>query len=122
MPVRRALIVDDSEASRLLVQQALVREGYSTVAARDGAEAIEILKQDDQYDVIALDLVMPEIDGYGVIEHLRNGNGFPRCLQKILIVTATPGLIQLERLPDPVCEVLPKPFSTEVLIQRLTIK
>ena len=121
MALRRALIVDDSESSRLLVQQALDREGFSTVAARDGAEAIEILERDDQYEIIVLDLMMPEVDGYGVIDHLRAGDGFPKCLQKILVVTATPGLIQAERLGDPLCEVLAKPFSTEVLLQRLPI-
>lgn len=116
---KRALVVDDNEATRLLVQAALMREGFQTDSARDGAEAIQILERDKSYELIVLDLMMPRVDGYGVIEYLRSGDGFPTSLRKILLVTASPNLIDVNRLPKEICEVLFKPFTGEVLLSHV---
>lgn len=116
---KRALVVDDNEATRLLVQAALKREGFQTDSARDGAEAIQILERDKSYELIVLDLMMPRVDGYGVIEYLRSGDGFPTSLRKILLVTASPNLIDVNRLPKEICEVLFKPFTGDVLLSHV---
>ena len=110
-PKRRALVVDDNEATRLMVQDLLTREGFLTESARNGAEAIELLDADDRYELIVLDLMMPLVDGYGVLDFLREAGSYPQALRKILIVTASPSLIEEERLLDGLCEVLPKPFT-----------
>ncbi len=118
MSERRALVVDDNEATRLLVQDLLVREGFVTETARNGAEAIERLDEDDRYELIVLDLMMPLVDGYGVLDFLREGGSYPETLRKILIVTASPGLIEDARLLDGLCEVLPKPFTGDGFLAR----
>ena len=112
---RRALVVDDNESTRILVEAVLRRQGYETDTACDGAEAIRILDLDDGYELIVLDLMMPQVDGYGVIQYLREVRGFPERLRKIIIVTASPSLIDNRRLPD-CCEVLVKPFTGERLL------
>ncbi len=114
------MVVDDNEATRLLVQAALRREGFQTDSARDGAEAIQLLGRYDGYELIVLDLMMPNVDGYGVLEYLGSGEGFPPSLRKILLVTASPHLIDGARLPKEICEVLFKPFSGELLIEHVS--
>jgi len=116
MNEKRALVVDDNESTRLLVEAALKRDGFSTDTACDGAEAIRILDIDDGYDLIVLDLMMPEVDGYGVLDYLRQGAGFPQKLRKVIVITASPGLIQSDRLPTGLCEVILKPFTGERLL------
>jgi CheY-like chemotaxis protein len=114
-PAKRALIVDDNESTRLLVDALLRRDGFETILARDGAEAIRILDLDDSYELLVLDLMMPEVDGYGVLDYLREGRGFPQSLRKIILITASPSLIENDRLPE-FCEVLTKPFTGERLL------
>ena len=115
---RRALVVDDNESTRILVEAILRRQGYETESACDGAEAIRILDLDDGYELIVLALMMPQVDGYGVIEYLREvRGGFPKHLRKIIVVTASPSLIDNRRLPE-CCEVLVKPFTGERLLSR----
>lgn len=115
---RRALVVDDHETTRLLVEAVLKKEGYLTDSAKDGAEAIQILESAPGFELIVLDLMMPRVDGYGVIEYLQSG-GFPSPLRKILLVTASPNLVDEARLPQGICEVLLKPFTGEVLLERV---
>lgn len=117
---KRALVVDDNEATRLLIQVALRRDGFQTDSAKDGAEAIQILDRNDEYELIVLDLMMPNVDGYGVIDYLQSGEGFPASLRKILLVTASPNLVDDSRLPQEMCEVLLKPFSGEVLLEHVS--
>ena len=52
----------------------------------------------------------------GVLDYLRNSSGYPNSLRKIIIVTATPTLIDDDRLPKDLCEVLVKPFTGERLL------
>lgn len=113
---KRALIVDDNESTRILVEAALRRQGFETDTAGDGAEAIRILDLDDGYDLIVLDLMMPEIDGYGVLDYLRDAHGFPQQLRKIIVITASPSLVDSRRIPSKLCEVLAKPFSGDRLL------
>lgn len=114
---RRALVVDDNEAIRLMVEDLLIHEGFVTETAQNGAEAIELLHREDRFELIVLDLMMPLIDGYGVLDFLRQGGDLPSSLRKILIVTASPGLVDEDRLLTGLCEVLPKPFTGDRFLE-----
>lgn len=108
---RKALVVDDDEAIRTLVSRILEREHYSVDRARDGAEAIEKLTS-AKYDLILLDLMMPRVDGYSVLSHLREQA--PDLLRNVIVMTAlTPHEVQ-----EPVSGVLQKPFDVNVLINQ----
>ncbi len=64
--VARLLIVDDEEIMREFLKEVLGEEGYSIDLACSGREAVDKM-QVDQYDVIITDIVMPELDGLGVV-------------------------------------------------------
>ncbi|HKS25115.1 MAG TPA: response regulator [Thermoanaerobaculia bacterium] len=111
-PLRRALIVDDDAAIRILVSRILQRHRFSVDAVPDGAEAIEKLLQ-HTYDVIVLDLMMPRIDGEGVIKYLVEHQ--PQSLPNVIVVTAF-GSRALQKVCPPVVRFLEKPFDIERLL------
>lgn len=109
---QRALVVDDDAGIRILVARVLSRQGFEVDSARDGAEAIEQILQHD-YAVIALDLMMPRIDGVAVVRYLRDHK--PEKLAKVIVMTAW-GAAALEKVCPPVERFLEKPFDIEVLV------
>jgi PAS domain S-box-containing protein len=72
--VRRVLVVDDDDDFRELMRQQLRHAGYVVFDARDAASAIQIARQ-ARPDVITVDLLMPDIDGWNFIERLRQEEG-----------------------------------------------
>ncbi|MBU3914505.1 hybrid sensor histidine kinase/response regulator [bacterium] len=64
------LIVDDEKLNRVLLSTNLVEAGYDTIMADTGKQALGIIKAEEP-DVILLDLIMPEMDGFEVLEHLK---------------------------------------------------
>lgn len=69
------LIADDRASSRELLRTVLERSGYEVTEAADGEEALARARQGNP-DLILLDLQMPKLDGYGVLEELRRDARF----------------------------------------------
>jgi two-component system chemotaxis response regulator CheY len=68
---KKILIVEDSDTMRHLIHYALLRlPGSEIVEAQDGSEAIKKLRQ-HEFDLIITDLIMPNIDGYKLIQYIR---------------------------------------------------
>ncbi len=65
------LIVDDNETNRDTLARRLRQQGCRYEMAENGAEAIAMI-QPHKYDLILLDIMMPEVDGYSVLSHLKN--------------------------------------------------
>jgi CheY-like chemotaxis protein len=108
----RVLVADDEDSIRLLVTRVLRRVGFETAEADDGQAAIE--KIDAQsFDAVVLDLMMPRVDGFGVIDHVIATN--PDLMAKIVVVTAFPRTAAEQRLHH-VCHILSKPFDPSELI------
>lgn len=106
------LIADDNEATCTLVT-ALLRTEFTVETAHDGVEAIEKLKS-RQYAAVLLDLLMPVADGYAVLDFLRAER--PELLSRVLILTASLGVRQMERVGDyPIRRVIAKPFEVDAL-------
>jgi CheY-like chemotaxis protein len=108
----RVLVADDEDSIRLLVTRLLRRAGFETAEADDGQAAIETLDT-ERFDAVVLDLMMPRVDGFGVIDHVIATN--PRMIEKIVVVTAFPKAAAKERLHH-LCCILSKPFDTDELI------
>lgn len=108
----RVLVADDESSIRLLVSRVLKREGFEPVEATDGQDAIEHLDAED-YDVLVLDLMMPRVDGFGVVDHLIETK--PRMMEKTVVMTAFPKAAAKERLHH-LCCILSKPFEVAELI------
>lgn len=108
---QRVLVVDDEPAIRALVAKIVERAGLTVDTAADGAEAIEKLEA-GAYSVIVLDLMMPNIDGYGLIEYLKNRGG-----QKPAIIVVSAGESAALRQLDGsiVHSIVRKPFDIDVL-------
>jgi len=107
------LLVDDNEATLTLVTAILQRD-FAVDIATDGAEAIEKLKV-KTYAAILLDLRMPTVDGYGVLEHLQSTR--PESIANVIIVTASLSKREMERVKQyPVCAIVAKPFEIEALL------
>lgn len=73
------LVVDDEEMVREVVVAYLAREGYATVEAADGNAALEAVAS-HRPDLIVLDVMLPELDGYSVLQQLRTHTQVPVIL------------------------------------------
>ena len=67
----RILLVDDDEQARLLMRTLLEKEGYEVYDAEDGYKALDILKSDQDFRLVVLDLAMPGMDGRQVLDQIR---------------------------------------------------
>lgn len=110
----RALVVDDDEPIRTLLATLVARQGYSVDTASDGEEAIERL-DDDRYALVLLDLMMPRVDGYAVLKHIKEWN--PDLLRCVIIASAVPERDILAKVAEPVYKVHVKPFDLSRLIE-----
>jgi CheY-like chemotaxis protein len=67
----RVLIADDDRDARVLWTAVAEAEGLEVVEAEDGRQAIEILDRDTNFNLIILDVMMPYVEGYEVLKHIR---------------------------------------------------
>jgi len=109
----RVLVVDDDDAIRTLVSRVFIRHGFYVETATDGAEAIVALDA-SSFDLMLLDLMMPHVDGIGVIEHLaRSGRASPAV---IVMTAAVPDI--LRRMDhQQIAAVIAKPFELPQLLR-----
>lgn len=107
----RVLVVDDEPAIRALVAKIVERAGLAVDTAPDGSVAIEKLST-TRYAVIVLDLMMPIVDGYGLIEHLK-ARGGPRPAIIVISAGDSASLRQLDGAM--VHSIIRKPFDIDVL-------
>lgn len=68
--MKRILIVEDEELIANLVEMNLAAEGYHCVCAFDGKEAADLMEK-EKFDLILLDIMLPEIDGYELLEYVK---------------------------------------------------
>ena len=107
------LIVDDNEATLTLLTALLQRE-FTVDVAMDGQEAIEKLRTKN-YAAALLDLRMPVIDGFSVLEFLNSEK--PDMLPRVVVVTAALTKSETSRVAKfPICGIVPKPFEVEHLL------
>lgn len=107
------LLVDDNEPTCTLMT-ALLHKDFDIDIAGDGFEAIEKLRT-KSYSAMILDLLMPHLDGYGVLDYLKASN--PEMLRRVLVVTAALTRSDMTRVHHyDVCAVISKPFEVEILL------
>jgi putative two-component system response regulator len=110
------LIVDDSEDTRELFKATLEAEGFAVMAAKDGQQALDILAEHGGFSLMLLDLRMPEMSGFEVLEEMRRrdlGRTTP-----VMVVSAVNELPTL-KLPENVIGTLKKPFFYPELIFKI---
>jgi len=104
----RLLVVDDDRAIRQLLCTIIRREQMEADTAADGEEAIALLKR-NRYSVILLDLMMPRVSGFDVIDWLRQNP--PSFKPVVLVISAYADQRFRSVDPDVVAGVLRKPFE-----------
>jgi two-component system alkaline phosphatase synthesis response regulator PhoP len=111
---KTVLVIDDNERLRTLVKSYLAQEGYRVVTAADGREALFVARH-ERPDLIILDIMMPEMDGYEFIRLHRKEKETP-----IIMLTAkldeADTVLGLELGAD---DYITKPFSMRVLAARV---
>ncbi len=119
MSPRRVLIVEDDAPTRLLLETVLDHNGNKCALAGDGHEAGHLL-QSDRYDVIVLDLLMPEKDGFDLLREMARSPSLQPMVSRTIVVTAAAERIYSghEEL-DPVWCVLRKPLEIGELMEQV---
>jgi two-component system, NtrC family, response regulator HydG len=109
----RILIVDDEENMRKTLSDILRREGYDTMTAATGEEAVELCEDDGGFDIILMDVRMPGISGVEAFRRIRRHKEGVR----VILMTAY-GLEDLKRaaLDEGAVAFLPKPLDLEKTI------
>jgi DNA-binding response OmpR family regulator len=110
----RILLVDDEQSVQTLLMYPLLKEGYEVVAARNGREALDRFA-DQRFDLVVLDIMLPEIDGIEVCRRMRSRSQVP-----IIMLTAKDDEIDkvlgLEMGAD---DYITKPFSVREFRSRV---
>lgn len=107
-----ALVCEDDDAIREMIRTVLARDGFAVEAIGDGITAVSRIR-DGGFDLIVLDLMIPGMSGFDVLEHLESTQ--PSRLKRVLITTAVPASMA-SRVPAGICHVLPKPFDIDTLL------
>lgn len=107
------LVVDDDALNRRLLTATLAREGIRTTTANDGTEALAAIKEDPP-DVVLLDIEMPGIDGFEVLERIK-GDEAVRHLPVIMISGLDDTQSVIRCLEVGADDFLPEPFDAAIL-------
>jgi two-component system response regulator MprA len=111
----RLLVVDDEPAIRLLMQAILSQEGHDVETAADGVEGLAAIER-DLPDVVLLDLMMPNMDGWRFLEELRSRD--LRSRVRVVIVSAMSDTESIERgQAEGVHEHVAKPFDASAVVR-----
>lgn len=66
------LVMEDEATQRRIISSQLEKEGYVVLGAEDGRQGLDMWQEHPEVRVVITDLLMPELDGFGVVEHIRN--------------------------------------------------
>ena len=111
------LVVDDNEMNRDLLGRRLQRQGYRVTMAVDGRQALEFIAQ-ESFDLVLLDIMLPVMNGYQVLEHLKADQSLSHI--PVIITTAldeSDGKAKCMELGAE--DYLTKPFNPVILKSRI---
>ena len=110
----KILVVDDEEYIRDVIVEYLNNEGYQTAQAEDGLEAKELL-ENEKFDLMILDVMMPDMDGFTLLEELDNSKKVPT----IILSARGEEIDKLTGFDKGIDDYLCKPFSPKELVARV---
>jgi len=112
----KILVVDDVPENVRLLEAVLVPRGYEVVSATNGREALELVDS-EKPDLVLLDVVMPEMDGYAVCQALRNDE--ENAVLPVIMVTSSIGPEKTKAIEAGADDFIPKPFNHDELLTRV---
>lgn len=114
----RALVIDDSRTVRVIIGKILEELNIEVHQARDGLEALELLKTTPGIELMLVDWNMPRMDGLEFLRAVRAQRAYANV--PILMVTSESEAEQVARALDAgATEYLMKPFTKEILVAKL---
>jgi len=111
------LTVDDSRTMREMLRMALVKAGFNVVAAVDGEHGLEMLSECGA-DVIITDINMPNLDGFGFIERVREDGAFRATPILVLTTESDPAKKDRARRAGATGWIV-KPFNPDRLVEAI---
>jgi adenylate cyclase len=116
-PSSAILVVDDNASNRDVLARRLTREGHAVVTAANGALALELVERQD-FDIILLDLIMPEMSGYEVLRRLKTAERTSHI--PVIVISALDEIDTVVRCIEAGAEdYLTKPFNPILLRARV---
>lgn len=109
---KRILVVDDDDAIRALLLTVLRRRGFKVDTVRNGSEAIQRCVR-CRYALVLLDVMMPVMSGYEVLDHLS------RMADRPLAIVLTAGFLPRQLDAEIVAATLRKPFDIDLLVDTI---
>jgi adenylate cyclase len=112
----KILVVDDVRENVRLLEAILAPRGYEVISATDGPAALELVRSADP-DLVLLDVVMPNMDGYAVCRRLR---GYQEtAVLPVIMLTASDGPEKTKAIEAGADDFIPKPFDQHELLTRV---
>jgi two-component system chemotaxis response regulator CheY len=116
----RALVVDDSRATRTILRQILKEIGFEVSEAGHGREALERLKEIGTPDLALVDWNMPEMDGFEFVRAVRADHAYDSM--RLMMVTTETEMEQVAKaLEAGANEYVMKPFTKDVILEKLDL-
>lgn len=110
------LVVEDEFDIQELLKNYLEEAGYQVLCASDGVEAVQVFeKEKEKIDLVLLDVMLPKIDGFGVLELIRGESLVP----VIMLTALEDESYQIKGYDLQVDEYVTKPFSMQVLLRKI---
>ena len=114
--MKRLLVVDDEEKIRLVIRKYAEFEGYEIEEAENGMKAIQMCRQKD-FDLIILDIMMPELDGFSTCKEIRKEKDIP----VIMLSARGEEYDKIHGFELGIDDYVVKPFSPKELMMRVNV-
>lgn len=114
--MKKLLVVDDEEKIRLIIKKYAEFEGYQIEEAENGMEAVEICRKKD-FDLIILDIMMPELDGFSACKEIRKTKDIP----VIMLSARGEEYDKIHGFELGIDDYVVKPFSPKELMMRVNV-
>jgi two-component system chemotaxis response regulator CheY len=116
----KAIVIDDSRATRMILKRALGAQGFEVVEAGDGKQALDELAKTGPLDLALVDWNMPVMTGYEFVKEVRARKDMDRMA--IMMVTTESEMSQVQKALDAGAnEYVMKPFTDQVLQEKLLL-
>ena len=115
MEALKILVVDDEARMRKLVKDFLSLKGFKVLEAEDGEDALRIFFSDREIKLVILDVMMPKLDGFAVLQNIREHSDVP----VIMLTARSEERDELTGFGLGVDEYITKPFSPKILVARV---
>jgi len=118
-PVFRVLLAEDVKLNQMLTQKLLARSGYLIDIAENGIQAVDAMKNND-YDVILMDVQMPEMDGIEATKQIRQLPGTKKFVPIVALTAQADVNTEDELRAAGMDDYISKPINFDILFSKLS--